>query len=89
MPSFSLDTKNSFTDHLLHNFRKRKICIRNTQIHRKCVGLLGSIGYAGSLKLFYTKSVNEFFVSAEKLALVKETGIEIYLLSRVIDICCA
>ena len=27
----------------------------------------GSIGYAGSLKLFYIKSVNEFYVSAEKL----------------------
>ena len=59
----------SSSDHLLHNFRKWKICIRNTcnEIRGKRVGPLGSMDYAGSLKLFYTKSVNKFFVYAEKL----------------------
>ena len=38
------------------------------EIRGKRVGPLGSIDYAGSLKLFCTKSVNECFIPSEKLA---------------------
>ena len=60
--------KSSSSYHPLHNLPKRKICNRNTcnERCRKRVRPLGIIGYACRLKLFYTKSVNEF---AEKLGL--------------------